>query len=470
MRILKRLQAACVLFFLAGAALAQTLPPVVADALKQADIPAFAMGAYVQEVAGGEPLLEWNDRVPLNPASTMKLVTSDAALELLGPTFSWRTRAYTNGTLTGDVLHGDLIIHGSGDPKLVLENFWLFLRRLRAAGIREIQGNLLLDHSAFEEAPYDPAAFDGDPMKPYNVGPDALLLNFEALNFRFTPDTTNGTVRVAVDPPLAGYPLITPTLSTGECGDWQAKLRPAIDGNAARFIGTYAASCGEKSWYVYPYQMTHTRYFELVFRQLWRELGGSLTGEVRDGVLPPDAHSVAEWQSASLSEIIRDINKFSNNVMAKQLLLTLPIHVLQLQGSTERGGAVIKRWLGEKGIDAPELTIENGSGLSRIERISALTMGRLLQTAFQSPAMPEFIASLPIVGYDGTMRRRLTTEPVAGHAHIKTGTLKEVRAIAGYLQAASGRRYAVVCIINHLNAVNGQQAQDALLEWVYQHG
>jgi D-alanyl-D-alanine carboxypeptidase/D-alanyl-D-alanine-endopeptidase (penicillin-binding protein 4) len=171
-----------------------------------------------------------------------------------------------------------------------------------------------------------------------------------------------------------------------------------------------------------------------------------------------------------LSEIIRDINKFSNNVMAKQLLLTLPIHVLQLQGSTERGGAVIKRWLGEKGIDAPELTIENGSGLSRIERISALTMGRLLQTAFQSPAMPEFIASLPIVGYDGTMRRRLTTEPVAGHAHIKTGTLKEVRAIAGYLQAASGRRYAVVCIINHLNAVNGQQAQDALLEWVYQHG
>jgi len=471
MRIPKRLQAACVLFLLAGAALAQTLPPVVADALKQADIPAFAMGAYVQEVAGGgAPLLEWNDRAPLNPASTMKLVTSDAALELLGPTFSWRTRAYTNGTQTGDVLHGDLIIRGSGDPKMVLENFWLFLRRIRATGIREIQGNLLLDHSAFEEAPYDPAAFDGDPMKPYNVGPDALLLNVEALNFRFTPDTMNGTVRVAVDPPLAGYPLVAPMLSTGECGDWQAKLRPAIDGNAARFVGTYAVSCGEKSWYVYPYQMTHTRYFELVFRQLWAELGGSLTGEVRDGVLPADARPVAEWQSASLSEIIRDINKFSNNVMAKQLLLTLPIHVLQLPGSTERGGAVIKRWLGAKGIDAPELTIENGSGLSRSERISALTMGRLLQAAFHSPAMPEFIASLPIVGYDGTMRRRLTTEPVAGHAHIKTGTLKEVRAIAGYLQAASGRRYAVVCIINHLNAVNGQHAQDALLEWVYQNG
>jgi serine-type D-Ala-D-Ala carboxypeptidase/endopeptidase (penicillin-binding protein 4) len=470
MRILNKLQAACVLFLLTGSALAQALPAEVAEALKQADIPEFAVGAYVQQVDGAQPLVEWNDRTPLNPASTMKLLTSEAALDLLGPTFAWRTRAYANGTQQGDVLNGDLIIRGSGDPKLVLENFWLFLRRIRAAGIREIHGNVVLDRSAFEQVAYDPAAFDGDPLKPYNVGPDALLLNYQALNFHFTPDPASATVKVLVDLPLAGYPMVVPTLVDGECGDWRARLRPVIDGNAARFVGTYAASCGEKNWYVHPYQMTHTRYFELVFRQLWAGLGGTLTGQVMDGVLPSGARAVAEWQSASLPEVIRDINKYSNNVMAKQLLLTLPIQVLQLQASTERGAAVVKRWLGDKGIDAPELTIENGSGLSRFERISALTMGRLLLAAFHSPTMPEFVGSLPLAGLDGTMQRRLTTEPVAGHAHIKTGSLNEVRAIGGYLLAASGKRYVVVCIINHANAVNGQRAQDALLQWVYQNG
>ena len=186
--------------------------------------------------------------------------------------------------------------------------------------------------------------------------------------------------------------------------------------------------------------------------------------------MPPAARPIAEWQSASLAEVIRDINKYSNNVMARQLLLTLPIHVLELQGTTERGAAVVKRWLGDKGINAPELTIENGSGLSRLERISTVTMGRMLLAAFQSSTMPEFIASLPILGQDGTMRQRLATESVAGHAHIKTGSLDGVRAIAGYLMATSGKRYVVVCIINHANAVNGQQAQDALLHWVYQNG
>ena len=284
MRIPKRLQAACFLFLLAGSALAQALPPSVADALKQADIPAFAVGAYVRQVDGAQPLIAWNDSVPLNPASTMKLLTSDAALELLGPTFSWRTRAYTDGVLNGDVLKGNLIIRGSGDPKLVLENFWLFLRRIRAAGIREIHGNLLLDRSAFENVAWDPSSFDGDPMKPYNVGADALLLNYQALNFRFTPDTASGTVKVAVEPPLAAYPIIAPSLKNGDCGDdWRARLRPVIDSNGARFGGAYAASCGERNWYVHPYQMTHTRYFELVFRQLWAGLGGTLTGEVREG-------------------------------------------------------------------------------------------------------------------------------------------------------------------------------------------
>jgi D-alanyl-D-alanine carboxypeptidase/D-alanyl-D-alanine-endopeptidase (penicillin-binding protein 4) len=470
MRILKRVLAACYLFVSTGTVLAQELPAIVVDALTRAEIPGYAVGAYVQEVGGGPVLATANPDIPLSPASTMKLVTSNAGLEILGPAFTWKTQAYMEGTQTGDVLHGDLIIKGSGDPKLVLENFWLFLRRIRAKGIREIRGNLVLDRSVFEELPHDAATFDGDPMKPYNVGPDALLLNYKALSFRFAPEEAAGLVRMAVDPPVDGYLVSPPRLSNGECGDWRARLNPTIDGAGARFGGVFSASCGERTWHVHPYQMTHTQYFAAVFRRIWAELGGKFKGEVRNGYVPTTARLVAEWESASLSEVIRDINKFSNNVMARQLLLTIANRALQIPATPERGAAVVKMWLANKGIDAPDLTIDNGSGLSRRERVSALTLGLLLVKAYQSPTMPEFIASLPLAGYDGTMRQRLNGYGVAGRAHIKTGALSDVRSIAGYVLAASGRRYVVVCIVNHINAARSQEAQDALLQWVYENG
>ena len=446
------------------------LPLPVAAALKQGGIPPGAVGTYVQEVSGPAPLIAVNSALGMNPASTMKLVTSNAALDVLGPTFSWKTQAYATGTQVGDVLNGDLVIKGSGDPKLVTEKFWQFLRQIRAAGIREIRGNLILDHSAFEASSYDAASFDGDPLKPYNAGPDALLLNYKAFAFHFLPDPGRGLVTVTVDPPLAAYTIKAPVLSDGACVDWQARLLPALDRNGAGFTGSFPVACGEKTWYLHPYLMTHAEYFGTVFRQLWTDVGGVFKGSVSNGVVAPDARLVTEWQSATLSEVVRDINKYSNNVMARQLLLTMASDVLKLPATPERGARVIKSWLAGKGIDASQLVIENGSGLSRSERISADAMGRMLVAAFQSPVMPEFMSSLPLVGYDGTMRKRLLTQTVAGRAHIKTGSLNDVRAVAGYVLAASGKRYAVVCIINHANAGSGQAAHDALLQWVYENG
>lgn len=449
---------------------AKTIPEVVSAALKRAHIPASAVGVVVRDVSGSKMLVSHNQNVPLSPASTMKLVTTDAALELLGPAFTWKTQAYAAGMQVGDVLQGDLIIKGSGDPRLVIENFWLFMRQIRAKGIREINGNLVLDRSLFEDRIYDPATFDGDPLKPYNAGPDALLLNFKSFRFQFTPDTTNSVVNVIADPGVAGYEITAPKLTREECGDWQQKLRPTIDERGANFSGTYPASCGEKSWYLHPYQLTQSQYFAIVFRQIWRELGGTFKGQVRDGVVPPDARLVTQWESVTLPEVVRDINKYSNNVMARQLLLTLAANATQQPASGERGAETIKTWLASKEIDASDLVIENGSGLSRNERITAGAMAHVLVSAFRSPTMPEFISSLPLAGYDGTMRQRLQTRSVAGNAHIKTGSLNEVRAIAGYVLAASGRRYAVVFFINHSNAARGQDAQDTLLQWVYEHG
>jgi D-alanyl-D-alanine carboxypeptidase/D-alanyl-D-alanine-endopeptidase (penicillin-binding protein 4) len=446
------------------------LPQQVATAFARAGIPTTSVGAYVQDIGDGRVLVDANAAAPFNPASTMKLVTTDAALELLGPTYTWKTRAYASGTMAGDVLQGDLIIKGGGDPKLVMESFWLFLRQIRSRGIREIRGNVLLERSLFEPALTDASAFDGDPLKPYNAAPDALLLNYETIGYRFLPDIDAGTVRVVAEPDMRGYGLKAPRLGAGECGDWKAKLAGAFPAGAAAFEGSYPASCGEKIWYVHPWQLNRADYAGVLFRQLWSELGGTLTGTVRDGPLPAGARQVAEWESPALPEIIRDINKYSNNVMARQLLMGMSAELLRLPGSPERGARAVKSWLAGKGIAAPELVIENGSGLSRQERISAATMGQVLASAFRAPTMPEFMSSLPLAGYDGTMRRRVKNRSVAGNAHIKTGSLDEVRAIAGYVLAASGKRYAVVCLVNHRNAPAAQEANDLLLQWVYDNG
>ncbi|MDB5822558.1 MAG: dacB [Herminiimonas sp.] len=464
---------------LAASACAQDLPPNVTDAFRRAGIPLTSVGAWVQRIQAGpavtaaEPeatLIALNDGLPFNPASTMKLVTSAAALEMLGPAYTWKTRAYAGGPLVGGELQGDLIIKGSGDPRLVQENLWLFLRQLRDRGIRDIRGNLVLDNSLFEPVAYDPAQFDGDPLRAYNAGPDALLLNYKAFSFRFVPDPPNGIVKVMIDPPVAGYPLAAPRLGTEECGDWKGKMGAAFGDKGAAFSGSYAASCGERTWYVHPWQMSHAQYFGVVFRQLWRDLGGTLTGDVRNGVVSPNASQVGQWESTMLPEAVRDMNKFSNNVMARQILLTIATETSHQAANSAQGAQAIGAWLAGKGIDTRGLTIENGSGLSRNERIAPRTMGRILAAMFQSPLMPEFISSLPLAGVDGTMRRRLNGRSVNGNAHIKTGSLNEVRTIAGYVLAASGRRYVVVCMVNDARASLAQEAQDALLQWVYEAG
>ncbi len=454
---------------------AAELPATVKVALKRAGIPADAVGIEVRQVGGGKAVLAHNAEAGFSPASTMKLVTTEAALELLGPTYTWKTQALAGGAMSGDTLQGDLVFRGSGDPKLVTENFWLFLRQIRDAGVRDIRGNVVLDRSAFEHVATDPAQFDGDPSKPYNAAPDALLLNYQSLRFQFNPGALGGAPQINIDPPVEDFDVVPPVWAKGECGDWQSRLGTVIGDTGVRFTGSYAVSCGTRSWYVVPYQMSANQYFSLVFRKMWHDLGGRFSGKVIDGAAPPDARLIATWESPPLAETIRDMNKYSNNVMARHLLLTLAgvqgdANAPAAPATATRGAEVVKSWLAGRGIDAPELVIDNGSGLSRAERITPATMGKLLQEAWRSPFMPEFISSLPLAGYDGTMRRRLSDTDVAGYAHIKTGTLNEVKTMAGFLVSASGKTYAVVFFINHPNAGAGGAAQDALLQWLYANG
>ncbi|HEY6864065.1 MAG TPA: D-alanyl-D-alanine carboxypeptidase/D-alanyl-D-alanine-endopeptidase [Burkholderiales bacterium] len=458
---------------LAGAAEPARLPATLRKALAAAGIPIGATAVYVQDVAARTPMLSYNASRPMNPASSAKLVTTYAALEMLGPSFTWKTQAYAGGPMRGDVLDGDLVLRGTGDPKLTIENFWLLLRALRERGLREIRGDLVLDHSYFAPAPYDPGKFDNEPARAYNVGPDALLVNFNAIRFHFGPDLEAKSLRVIPEPRPAQIELrASVALSDAPCGDWRSQIRAEFDSNDAsarvNFSGTYPAACGENTWNVAL--LSHDSYLWGLFRELWDELGGSFKGGVRDGTVAPDSRLIYSAESPPLSEVVRDINKFSNNVMARQLFLTLSAEALHVPGDEHLSEGLIRDWALRKGIAADEIALENGAGLSRSDRISALTFGKLLVAAWHSPVMSELVASMPVVASDGTMRRRLHGSDVAGQAHIKTGTLAGVRTLAGYVLARDGRRFAVVFLVNHPNAAAAEAAQDQLLRWVYEAG
>jgi serine-type D-Ala-D-Ala carboxypeptidase/endopeptidase (penicillin-binding protein 4) len=516
------------LFFfslLPGPVFATALPESVSAALKHAQIPISSVGIVVQEVHETAPAISLNADRAMNPASTMKLLTTFAALETLGPAYRWKTEAYLNGKLENGVLQGDLVFKGYGDPKLTVEQFWMWLRELRQRGLREIRGDIVLDRSFFEPANNDPAEFDNDPTRAYNVGTSALLLNFNALHLHLVPD---GDATIALlEPQLAGYTVrnhIT-TSTKLPCGGEDA-YKAHLDGQDIVLKGSIPAGCGEADDYFSL--LPQDEYFFAVFSSLWQELGGTLQGRLRAGTAPAEQIPFAKYVSPPLSEVIRDINKFSNNTMARQLFLTLgtaetptnTARVIQRAGgllaadsmdsrddfsraqafrdaslpAEQEGGdiageeryislpeaaagvqlpanialstATMRHWLKTQQLQFPELVLENGAGLSRKERISAMHLAELLQRATSSPFHAELEASLPILGMDGTVKKRFNDSGIAGYAHLKTGSLKGVKSIAGYVQAQSGKRWIVVFLVNHPNAALAQPAQDALIEWL----
>jgi D-alanyl-D-alanine carboxypeptidase/D-alanyl-D-alanine-endopeptidase (penicillin-binding protein 4) len=515
----------CLFGLVPGYAIASALPDSVVAALRSARIPLSSIAVVVQEENAEGPLISLNAERAMNPASIMKLLTTLAALETLGPAYRWKTEAYLNGKLEDGVLKGDLVFKGYGDPKLTVEQFWMWLRELRHRGLREIRGDIVLDHSYFEEVSQDPAVFDNDPTRAYNVGTSALLLNFNVLHLQLIP---NGRMTTAMlEPELAGYTVHNRISTSAELdcdseGDYKARL----DGHDIVLEGSIPADCGELDDYFSL--LPQDEYFFAVFSGLWQELGGTVQGKLREGYAPPNQAPFSRYVSPPLSEVIRDINKFSNNIMARQLFLTLGTvetarieayvtqravgqldtsrndslddHlIVQAAGETslpigQTGGdissgelasspllapvgapmpaniahstSVIQQWLKNQNLQFPELVLENGAGLSHKERISARHIAALLRLAAKSPFYAEMEASLPILGMDGTVKRRLRDSGFAGYAHLKTGSLDGVKSLAGYVQARSGKQWIVVFIVNHPRASLAQPAQDALIAWL----
>lgn len=461
-------------------------PPALAQAWQATGLPLSSLSLWVQGVDARQPALSWSGEQPRRMASVMKLFTTGVALRALGPAYTWTTPVALNGVLDAQgVLHGSLHIKASGDPSLDTMRLREALQTWRDAGLREIHGDVLVDRSLWALPPYDPAAFDGAPWKAYNAGPDPWLLAHGAVTLRWQANGgREDRPLVAMYPALVGVNLDNQVrlLRKGFCGDWREGMSLQItegrDGQRTLVIqGQYPVSCGTQNWPLRWPARDSLDHSARVFLSTWAQLGGQVTGVVREGPWPAQASPWLSWTSSSLTEVVRDINKFSNNVMARQLFLTLG----GLSNQAVPADQVLpqaRAWVAQQVRQATQATdgstpcappealvLDNGAGLSRTEGSTAHCMARWLQVMWADPRMPEWLASLPVAGMDGTARRMGSA---VGMAHLKTGSLDEVVSLAGIVQSTGGQRYTVVAVVNHPKAEQARPALQALLQWINQ--
>lgn len=455
----------------AATAMAQNIPPAVQVVINGHNLPSDSYTLYVREVGQAEPLLAFNEALPLNPASTIKTLTTLAGLELLGPTYRWRTPVYALGDIRDNTLHGDLLIQGSGDPFLVEENLRSLLKNLQLRGINHISGDLVIDTSMFDESVSQDTLIDNDTRRAYNVLPHAMMVNFQTVSFHFIPHSNGRDVIVRPDPVLPNLGIRNQLRQhDGACTGFQRGIRFDINatGDEVTFSGNFPSRCEQ-------YTLTRSvldapSYAFGLFSQLWRELGGEFSGNLRvehvpDSTLTP----LLTHESPALADVIKSINKFSNNMMTRHLLLQIGLEKYGAPATVANGITAVRDYLDSLGIDHSALVMVNGSGLSREERVTAALMGAVLERGWQTPTMPEFVASLPLAGLDGTLRDRLQGDGPRGSMHVKTGSLDNVAGVAGYVHARSGKHYVVVALLNHSGADTGpgQELSDALLTWAW---
>lgn len=481
------------------------LPPPVKKALKAANLPESSLSFSISKVSKKNTTatnkLDWQSHVAMNPASTMKLVTTLAALDLLGPQYRWKTNVYTNGNIQQGVLYGDLIWQGSGDPKLVPEELSKIMASIRQLGINEIDGDLIFDRSAYAPETKSSAPGDGESHRSYNVAPDPLLYAFQTISF--TINNNNGEAEVSYTPRLANLKVNNKLQSTnGGCGDWTKLAKASVikSGNeewTASFLGKLPKQCKDLHWNIVA--IGPDDFLKQGLMAAWEDAGGEWkkTPQVKSGKVPTFSKLLVSHQGTVLGDAIKDVNKYSNNVMARHVFLTIALEKNGKPASIQESDRIVREWLRKNQLQIPELVIENGSGLSNIERISAQNMTQVLTYSLKSKYHDVFLHSLPIAGTDGTMRHRLidrlksifignanaangdgfkpdTTMPQALQkpgAFIKTGSLSSVRSIAGFVVSKAGEVYAVSSMINHAQASKGGIAtQDALLAWILDGG
>jgi serine-type D-Ala-D-Ala carboxypeptidase/endopeptidase (penicillin-binding protein 4) len=453
------------------------LPPRVLELMRLGNVPEAALGVVVLRAADGATVFAHRAMVPMQPASTLKVLTSIVALDRLGPAYRGRTELRSADQVVAGTLKGDVALRGLGNPDFDWRALQGMLQSLRVNGVSQIAGDLVLDRSYFQPSRPDVGVppFDESPEFRYNVIPDALLLNSNLMQLDIASD--DAALRVGSMPKLDRVFVESDMKIVDKpCADWEdfwamPEVKKTDDGRIRVTLkGEFPKNCPVTTEIS---MLDRVDFADRLFRALWADMGGTWTGMARDGTALPDARLLAAHSARTLTEFNRDILKRSDNPITRLMFSTLGASHTAADAATTtqaRGAQVLRLWLRDKKIDDAGLVLDNGSGLSRTERISAYTLARVLRAAHESRWAPEFLSAMPIVGVDGGMRNRLANTPAAGVARIKTGGLRNVVAVAGYVPDMHGQLCVVVATINldTIKSATGKPIVDAVLEWVTQ--
>ena len=456
------------------------LPSAVAASLRASGLPLKSFGVMVRPRDGraAVPIASLNAEQPFLMASTAKVVTSMAAMRLLGPDHAWRSRAVATGPVVDGRLAGDLVI-GGPDAGLTPADLRRWFAQMRVEGLKEVSGRIVLDQVALlQDPPALTTAAEGGGAEPSVPASQRLVVTVQP--------GAGSRAEVSLRPRPAGVQVINDVAMGGDCtvyARWKTTLGGGPAATSVWVSGRWDRRCGRQDaatlalpqglpgWAPTAAGVASTASTVATVADLWRETGGRLRGRVVQASGPPTAAPSPAWSSqhsTTLAERLREINKASLNIGANRLLLALAG-----SGSgdpLQRARGRVQDWLRQEGLAADDLHIELGSGQSRSERGKPRALVQLLHNAWTRGDAAALIGSLPVAGIDGTLSHRLKQGSATGRAFLKTGTLSDTRALAGYVMGRSGRVYAVAALVNHPQAARATPALDALVEWVAQNG
>jgi serine-type D-Ala-D-Ala carboxypeptidase/endopeptidase (penicillin-binding protein 4) len=425
------------------------------EAIIKRELPAnCSVTVQVADLESGRILMEKNPDLPLIPASTMKVVTSAAALQTLKPDFTFVTEILADG-IRGESV-GNLFVKGSGDPYLVSEELFALTRALKDKGLQEIRGNIVVDDSYFNpEPPLD----ENEKLGPrsYHAPYSALSLNFNSIKTLVQPGSRPGQPAEVMLDPISEYSIVKSNVKTIKGGKPAVEITKHVapdDREIIRFDGTIGVEA--PAWRRYVNVAEPSVYFGQVFKEFLLREGIRVNSKVVRGKVPPSAVPYYEFNSRPLGGIVYWLNKFSNNFMAEQINMAMGAKVHGAPGTREKGLSVIRKFLLSCGASEENFSLSEASGLSRNNRLSASTLVRVLLRASRDFSYnAEYMASFGVAGVDGTLKEKFTDPSVKRRLRAKTGTLRGVNALAGYGVTPSGKTFVLAIIVNSLEKGTG---------------
>lgn len=443
------------------------LPAGIETAIKRSGLPKKDVSIYIKEAGSSNHVVAaLNADTTRTPASVIKVLSTYAAVLKLGFDYRWPTQFYVTGSLKNGVLHGDLVIKGFGDPTLNADDLDDIVSHIKAKGIRRVTGNIIIDRSFFKVGTKNSSHFDQNPYSPYNAMPDAMMFNERVSTICVAPNQND----VHKKHPDGSFVIHNQLQRVNKpCrGRYSWPLVKIDDSKAVPEVwlkGKISKRCGNRNIckvITKPYKS-----FYYALKDAMRNAGVQVNGNMRLRKVPSNARILFTHYSEPLEKIVSKTAKKSNNLYARHLLLFLGAKVYGAPATLEKGRRAVLKILQEHGaLGSGTLHLDNGSGLSRTAKLNAKILAAVLDNAYERYGM-RWMKTLSIAGVDGTIKKRFRGTVVRNRAWMKTGTLKRVKNIAGYVKSRNGRYYTVVIIVNtRYGRWKAAKLQNEIIKWL----